>query len=262
MIQLIENTVNLLRSKKPLVLNLTNYVTMDFMANGLLALGAAPLMSVCDDELEDLIKIADTVNMNIGTLDHALISRCKKAAILAKQQGKPVILDPVGSGASPIRTQVSRELMVYADIIRGNASEIMSLSDLSSTTFGVESMHTSDQATTQARALAQQLSATLIVSGEKDFITDGVNEEVLHYGSALMPLVTGMGCLLTAVVAAFRAVIDDPFEAARIATAYYGLCGNIAGRATQHPGTFRMAFIDALYLADRDAMEPFYGRQH
>lgn len=239
-----------IQRNKPIILCLTNVVTMDFMANSLLALGAAPIMSCDDRELEALIAISSAINLNIGTLDAAFISRCQHAADIARHQQKPVILDPVGAGASLIRTQSARELMPFADIIRGNASEVMALIDLNIASAGVESTRSTAMAKDSADTLARQLNNTVIVSGKEDYITDGNRQETLHVGSPLMPLVTGMGCTLTAVVAAFRAVIPDSFEAARIATTYFGLCGSAAEQKTKQPGSFRTAFIDALYLLE------------
>jgi hydroxyethylthiazole kinase len=237
-----------LKTTKPLVLNVTNYVTMDFMANALLAVGAAPIMTVCDEELAELINIASSININIGTLDKLFIERCYQAVQLAKQYQKPVILDPVGAGATLIRTQVARDLLESADIIRGNASEIIALTATTGDTLGVESTHTTVEAKATARALAKQYGATVVVSGPVDFVADSEQEIELPFGSALMPYVTGMGCTLTAVIAAFRAVIDNSFEAAQLATAYYGTCGQRAASKASTPGGFRTAFIDQLFM--------------
>lgn len=247
MIEPIKKARDCVLATKPLVLNITNYVTMDLMANGLLALGAAPVMSACDKELEALVQICHAVNLNIGTLDDALIKRCELVARLAQRYHKPVILDPVGAGASHIRTKTVKALLPYVDIMRGNASEIMSLVDADVQTLGVESTHASMQARAAACGLATKFQITVVVSGEIDYVTDGTQEIMLSHGSAVMPLVTGMGCLLTAVIAAFRGVMDDSFEAASVATAYYGLCGAAAEKISERPGTFRVAFIDALH---------------
>lgn len=247
MINLIQTARSNIKEKKPIVLCLTNYVTMDFMANSLLALGAAPIMSCDDHELEELINISHSVYLNIGTLDNAFITRCHKAALIAKSCGKPVILDPVGAGASFIRTQGAQTLMPFADIIRGNASEIMSLIDMQTTTAGVESTQTTHVAKESADALAKQLDCTVVVSGQEDYITNGKQQASLHGGSPLMPLITGMGCTLTAVIAAFRGVLPDSFQAGLLATAYFGMCGELAEQKSTLPGSFKTAFMDALY---------------
>lgn len=243
----IKKAIAQLRQTKPLVLCLTNYVTMDFMANTLLALGAAPLMSCETSEFDELLQLCHAVYINIGTLDESFILRCTQAIALAQRYHKPIVLDPVGAGASKIRTQTAREFMQAADIIRGNASEIMALADSASQTLGVESMHQVSDAKTVAQQLANKLKCTIVVSGPEDFVTDGTKEIFLCGGSPLMPLVTGMGCSLTAVIAAFRAVITDSMQAATLATAYFGLCGSAAAQKTDKPGAFRTMFIDEVY---------------
>ena len=247
MMNLIHSAKANIKQHKPIILCLTNYVTMDFMANSLLALGAAPIMSCDDTELEELINISHAINLNMGTLDGAFISRCQTAVKIAQQNNKPIILDPVGAGASHIRTQSAKTLMPFADIIRGNASEIMALADMQTQTAGVESTQTTHMAKESADLLAKQLHNTVIVSGKEDYVTDGQRQETLQFGSSLMPFITGMGCTLTAVVAAFRAIQADSYDAARFATAFFGLCGNIAEQKAKAPGSFRTAFIDALY---------------
>ena len=250
----LKNALTQLRKTKPLILCLTNHVTMDFMANSLLSLGAAPIMTQDIRELDELVRMSHAININIGTLDEAFIARAIKTVHLAQQYNKPIILDPVGAGATQIRTTSARALMTSAQIIRGNASEIMALVDNANTTLGVEATHQVSDAKASATQLAKLHQSTVVVSGEKDFVTDGCEEAQLPFGSALMPLVTGMGCTLTAVIATFRAVTPDSFKAAHLATAYFGLCGSLAAQKTTTPGSFRTLFIDELYRADFAAM--------
>jgi len=259
MINRMNSTLALLKKTKPLVLCLTNYVTMDFMANSLLALGAAPIMSCANEEFSELIYLSHALYINIGTLDKAFIDKALIAAHLAKTMGKPVVLDPVGVGASPFRTENARKLMPYATIIRGNASEIMGLLDDEAKTRGVDSASSTEVAKNHAVTLAKQLNCTVVISGEQDCITDGHEILLLNVGSPLMPLITGMGCSLTAVIAAFCA-ITSPYIAASLATLYFGLCGNMAETVTDKPGSFRAAFIDALYIADIERMRDFYDK--
>ena len=243
-----------LRNTKPVILCLTNHVTMDFMANSLLALGASPIMSSCDSELECLINISHAVTINIGTFDSAFITRCMQAIELCRRYNKPIILDPVGAGASLSRTEHARALMGSANIIRGNASEIMALMNTLIHTAGVETTQSTQAAKQSASTLATELNCTVAVSGPEDYITNGQQESSLTFGSEIMPLITGMGCTLTAVIAAFRAVIQEPFHAARLATAYFGLCGQLAEYKTTLPGSFRTEFINELYKADFETM--------
>ena len=250
----IAQSLQKLRSSKPLVLSLTNHVTMDFMANCLLSLGAAPIMSEDVNELDELVQIVQVLNLNIGTLNNDFLQRAISGAQFAQAASKPIILDPVGAGATAIRTQAAQALLPYAAIVRGNASEIMALAELGNKTLGVEAAHQVDDAAQSARDLARLHHCTIVVSGERDLITDGHRLDHLAFGSALMPCVTGMGCALTAVIAAFRAVIADSYQAARQGAAYYSLCGSLAAGKTNKPGSFRTAFIDELYAADLQAM--------
>jgi hydroxyethylthiazole kinase len=245
--QALEKAIMDIRQVRPLILCLTNQVTMDFMANCLLALGAAPIMSADRGELEELIQISHAVNINIGTFDSAFTERANTAAELAQRHLKPIILDPVGAGATLSRTLVSQSLMRSATIIRGNASEILALNNATQQTHGVESNHPVIDAIASAKAIVHQSSCVVIISGPQDIVVDPHHEERFLYGSPLMSLVTGMGCAFTAIVAAFKAVIPDAFQAACLATTYMGLCGSIAAQQTKNPGTFRTFFIDELY---------------
>jgi hydroxyethylthiazole kinase len=230
---------------KPLVLHLTNYVTMDLVANGLLAIGSAPLMSMCTQELEELIMLSRAVVINLGTLNTAFIKQCHHAVQCAKHYQKYVILDPVGAGASTLRTQTARALLPYAAVVKGNASEILALEKDHASTLGVESTHTMDVAQQTAITLAQQHACTVVISGPEDYITNGQHNCLLTGGSPLMARITGMGCLLTSMIAAFHAVHANAFEAAQCAVASMNRCGQMVTESS--PGSYRTAFIDALY---------------
>jgi hydroxyethylthiazole kinase len=220
---------------------------MDFVANSLLALGAAPLMSQSEDELEDLVRLSQSLYINLGTLDRNFIERAIFAAGLAKQMKKPMIIDPVGAGASRLRTKAAQALAPFAAIIRGNASEILALADEESKTRGVESLHTVEQAKLTAKHFARSHQKVLVVSGPVDFITDGSEETTLPFGSPLMPRITGMGCTLSALIAAFAGLHLTTYKASVLATAYVGLSGQQAFEREKEPGSYRQAFINALY---------------
>src|SRR4029078_84098 len=217
--------IQLIKNQNPLILNITNYVTMDFVANGLLSLGASPIMSHAEEEIEDLLQLTKAVVINLGTLDEKFISLCKKTCKLANQLAIPIILDPVGSGASRYRTETSLSLIndFHFAMIRGNASEIMSLANQSYTTKGVDTVMTTDAAIEYAQSLSHQFNSTMIISGKTDVIIDKELLTRLSVGSQLMPFVTGSGCLLTAIIAAFHSVHNNKFEAATMATLFYGL---------------------------------------
>lgn len=252
MITEIQSSLSQLRQVQPLVLCLTNYVTMDFMANALLALGAAPLMSESREEVEEFVSISHALYINIGTLNDAFVTRALFAAKIANYLNKPIILDPVGAGASKLRTAAAMEILPLAQVIRGNASEIISLAGENGATKGVESSDPVHKAMSSARTLAQKHHKLVVVSGPEDFITDSKQEQILRFGSALMPKITGMGCTMTAVLSAFVASNPNMYQALTYATAYFSLCGQQTQQQTQVPGSFRQLFIDNLYQPDWD----------
>ncbi len=265
-----------LREKKPLILNLTNLVTMDFMANALLALGAAPLMSAADEEIAELVGISSAVNINIGTLDRAFMQRALLAAKTAQGLKKIMVLDPVGAGASQLRSTASAALLPWATMVRGNGSEILSLEQESREgqhepenkkppeynighvehvgPLGVESTVGSLDAVMVAEQLASQ-GKIIIVSGREDYITDGKQHFRCPYGSNLMQSITGMGCVLTAVVAAFAAVGGNGLMAANMAVHFFALTGQVAAQSHHEPASFKTKFIDLLFAPDWQAIE-------
>ncbi|MFT4060109.1 MAG: hydroxyethylthiazole kinase [Legionella sp.] len=250
MIEQIKATLTKVRQNKPLILCLTNYVTMDLMANSLLALGAAPVMSESIDEIEEFVTISQAIYINIGTITNAFMERARLAIKIANAQNKPVILDPVGTGASRLRTSAAMELLPLVSVIRGNASEIISLSGARNVSKGVEATDAVSSAMNSARALAQNYSKIIVITGPEDFVTDGTQQKNLVYGSSLMSLITGMGCTMTAVLSAFVACNPNYYLASVEATAYFGLCGQLTQEQAKVPGLFRQVFIDNLYFPD------------
>ncbi|MEE4265006.1 MAG: hydroxyethylthiazole kinase [Desulfobacteraceae bacterium] len=238
-----------LREKKPLIHNITNYVVMNYTANALLAMGASPVMAHAQNEVEDMVAFAGALVLNIGTLTDDWISSMIKAGAKASQLGTPIILDPVGSGATPLRTNSAKKIIQQTKItvIRGNASEILSLRDENSKTKGVDSIHSVDEAAEAARNLADEMHTTLAITGPEDLITDGGRVLRVSNGHPLMGYVTGTGCTATATIGAFLAVDDDPVSATATALAFFGLAGEIAAETASAPGTFMIQMLDALY---------------
>lgn len=257
----IKDVINRIKKTKPLILNLTNFVTMDFVANCLLSLGAAPIMCVYEDEMEELVNISSAIVINIGTLDNGFIKLVKKAIILSQRYNKPIVLDPVGCGATKIRTKIAIDLAQHCDIVRGNASEIMALGKTSCLTKGVESVHRIEDAIEVADHIAQHLNLTIIVSGPMDYITNGIHTKKIGFGSPLMTNITGMGCCLTAVNAAILAITRNPFEAAIIGAQFYSLCGELVSQNHKKPGAFKTAFLDMLFSPDFHEMRKLYDQR-
>lgn len=237
-----------IREQSPLVHNITNYVAMNIAANGLLAIGASPLMSFCKEEMEEIVGIARALVINIGCLDLNEIEGMKAAAEAACKTGAPWVLDPVGAGASKIRTETSLSLIekFHPTIIRGNASEIMCLAGASIQSHGVDSANSSSDAHEAARSLAKESGAVVSVSGAVDYITDGSREATVSNGDPLMSKVTAMGCTASAITGAFAAVDKDAFCAALNAMVIMGIAGEKAAKKSHGTGSLAMNFIDEL----------------
>jgi len=241
--------LNAVREKAPLVHNITNYVVMNNTANALLAIGASPVMAHAVEEVKDMVAIASALVINMGTVSGKWVDAMLLAGKAANEKGIPVIFDPVGVGATSYRNQVAASIVknCHPSVIRGNASEIMSLANVNATTKGVDSTASSNAALDAAKRLALKTKAVVVISGEEDFITDGKIVHSVKNGSPLMPKVTGMGCTATALTGAFAAVDPDFMVAATTAMAVMGVTGEIAAKQAKGPGTMQLYFLDALY---------------
>ena len=248
-----------IRERKPLVHNITNYVVMNYTANALLACGASPVMAHAAEEVEEMVSLAGALVLNIGTLSHPWIEAMLKAGKRANALHVPVILDPVGAGATSLRTASAKRLIaeVSIQVIRGNASEILSLAGekSASRTKGVDSLHTVDQATEAAVALARELKTTLAITGAVDLITNGEQVCRVWNGHEMMGRVTGTGCTATAMIGAYLAVTPHPLEAATQGLAYFGLAGEKAAIKALSPGSYQIALLDALYEMKEDELK-------
>ncbi|MDY0219981.1 MAG: hydroxyethylthiazole kinase [Desulfobacterium sp.] len=239
-----------IRQTSPLIHNITNYVVMNNTANALLALGASPVMAHAVEEVEDMVNLAGALVLNIGTLSPAWVEAMFKAAKKAGEKGIPVILDPVGVGATPYRTRTALDLAreTHPSIIRGNASEIMALAQAGATTKGVDSTSSSDHALESARNLTVEFDTVVCITGRIDYIVDKDQQTIeVTNGHEIMPRVTGLGCTATALCGAFSAVNSDFPKAAAHAMAIMGIAGEMSGKTAKGPGSFQVGFIDALY---------------
>jgi hydroxyethylthiazole kinase len=247
----------LVRQIKPLIHNITNMVVMNVTANALLAMGASPVMAHAKNEVREMVKLASALVLNLGTLSEEWVDSMLMAGEKATKLNIPVILDPVGSGATSFRTASAKKLInkINIRVIRGNPSEILSLGHESSKTKGVDSLHTVDDASITAKVLAEQLKTTLAVTGPTDFVTDGERIIRILNGHPLMSLITGSGCMATAIIAAFLAVDSDAASASATALSYFGLAGEIAGRKSFGPGTFMVQLLDSLYSLTPEMLE-------
>ncbi len=251
-----ENLKNL-RDKKPLIHNITNFVVMNYTANALLACGASPVMAHAQEEVEEMVSFAGALVLNIGTLTPYWIESMLKAGKKANDVNVPIILDPVGSGATKLRTDSAKKLIdeLSITVVRGNASEVLSLTHKGSKTKGVDSLHSVDDASDAAIQLAKELDTTLAITGAVDLVTDGQLIHRVSNGHELMRNITGTGCTATALIGAFLAVDKNPIEATSTALSFFGLAGELAASKAKMPGSFQIALLDALFTIDEKRLE-------
>ncbi|XXG67928.1 hypothetical protein AAC387_Pa06g1157 [Persea americana] len=250
-------SIRAVRERSPLVQCITNFVSMDLMANTLLAGGASPAMVHCLQEIPDFTPHADSLCINIGTLSPDWVLSMKASASLAAEKGRPWVLDPVAVSASDFRMTVCLDLVqLRPTVIRGNASEIMALSSASlGPNKGVDSSHGTMDAVEAARSLAQRSGAIVAVSGAVDVITDGQRVVGVCNGVAMMQRITATGCAVTALIAAFVAANpSNPFEATACSLSIFGVAGELGMDVAKGPASLRMHMIDSLHGLDEPTL--------
>ena len=247
-----------IRRKNPLILCITNYVAMEFNADALLAVGASPLMSLNENEMEQLALRCSALYVNIGCPDRHVIAAAEKAVRSVALSGKPWVLDPVGVGVTSLRNAAALNLMhiYHPSVIRGNASEISALAGENSLSSGLESAVAVDEAQKAAVSLASDIHGTVVVSGPSDYVTDGHRTVRIHNGSPLMRYVTGAGCTASALCAAFLAVDNDTFTAAWGAMEMIGCAGQLAAEKCSGSGSLKAGIVDELCNCAPEAYVP------
>ena len=266
--QVLKTMLENVRAKSPLVHNITNYVTVNDVANVLLAAGGSPIMSDDADDVEDITSICGGLNINIGTLNKNTIPSMFLAGQKANALGHIVLLDPVGAGASRLRTDTANQLLqeVRFDAVRGNISEIKTLCTGSGSTKGVDADAVDtvteanlDDGVALVKAFAKQTGCIIAVTGAIDLVSDGERCWCIRNGRAEMSRITGTGCQLSALMTAFLVANPDrKLDAAAAAVCMMGLAGEI-GWANMQPGdgnsTYRNRIIDAIFNMTGDALE-------
>lgn len=242
--------IDRVRRLNPLVHNITNIVVANFSANGLLAIGASPFMAAGLSEVEEVAAIAGALVLNMGTLDETSLEAMLRAGRAAERHGVPVVLDPVGAGATAYRNDaaalLARSLRLAA--VRGNAAEIANLAGEAWASKGVDAGEGGDIVPIAERA-ARSLGCVVIATGREDVVTDGTRTVIVEGGHPLLTRVTGTGCLLSAVVGAFAAVADGELVDASVeAVAFYGAAARLAAETTEKlgPGSFQTEFLNQL----------------
>ncbi len=246
------NLLNTLREKNLIAFNISNFVTVQDVANGINALGSSPIMSQDKGEAEEMVKISGSVTINLGAFYDEQLEQTNSVAKFANQYNKPLVLDPVGVGAGSRRKKVCNELLdkYRFAVIRGNAGEIATLADAEWNTKGIDSGQGSGNIVEIAKKLANKRNCVVCASGKVDVITDGNQVVKIFNESNLFKLHVGSGDMLSSTIGCFVGVTDDYFEAAQIATAVFDVAGEIA--ASKMPeelaGSFGPKLIDELHL--------------
>ena len=247
-----------MREQKPLVHQITNYVVMNETANATLALGALPVMAHAGEEVEEMTGIASSLVLNIGTLSGHWVDAMLLAGVAATGRGIPVVLDPVGVGATEYRTATARRILELVDVtvLRGNAGEIATLVGAHAEVRGVESIATGIEPAELARTAARSLGVIASVTGPVDHVSDGERVLAVANGDALLATVTGTGCMSSAITGCFLAAKPgEPLEAAAEALAAFGVAAEDAARGAEGPGTFHARLYDGLYALDPDTLD-------
>jgi hydroxyethylthiazole kinase len=246
-----------IRERKPLVHQITNYVVMNETANATLALGALPVMAHAVQEVAEMASVASALVLNIGTLSDEWVEAMLIAGRAANKAGVPVVLDPVGAGATAYRTETSRELLDELEIavVRGNSAEIATLAGKQAEIRGVEAVGGAG-GPDLARDAAAVLGCVAAVTGPVDHVSDGQTVHGVANGHELLGTVTGTGCMSTAITGCFLAVrADDPLAAATEALVAFGVAGEDAAKKAKGPGSFHVALYDALYSLDPNKLD-------
>jgi hydroxyethylthiazole kinase len=251
-------TLRELRERKPLVHQITNYVVMNETANATLALGALPVMAHAPEEVEEMVGLASALVLNIGTLSKPWIESMLLAGRAATGRGIPIVLDPVGAGATGYRTDTSQRILdeVRVTVLRGNPGEVATLVGADAEVRGVESIASGLEPVELAREAARQLGLVASVTGPVDHVSDGERVLTVANGHPLLAAVTGTGCISSALTGCFLAAKpEEPLEAAAEALAALGVAAEDAAAGAEGPGTFHARLYDALAALDPDTLD-------
>jgi hydroxyethylthiazole kinase len=247
-----------LREAKPLVHQITNYVVMNETANATLALGALPVMAHAREEVEEMVHLAGALVINIGTLSPQWVDAMVAAGRKANELGVPVVLDPVGAGATTYRTETAKRILdeVGVAVLRGNVGEVATLVGVAAEVRGVESIEAGGDAAEVARSAARSLGVVASVTGPVDHVSDGDGVLAISNGHPLLAAITGTGCMSSTVTGCFLAVNRDrPLDAAAEALVAFGVAGEDAAVGARGPGSFHVALYDALAALDPETLD-------
>ena len=251
-------TLRILRERKPLVHQITNYVVMNETANATLALGALPVMAHAREEVEEMVGLAGALVLNIGTLSPAWVDAMIAAGKAANAAGIPVVLDPVGAGATRYRTDTAKRILaeVEVTVLRGNQGEVATLVGVAAEVRGVESIGIADEPAALAQLAGRNLGLVASVTGVVDHVSNGVRSFAIANGHELLATVTGTGCMSSAITGCFLAAKpSEPLEAAAEALAAFGVAAEDAARHAKGPGSFHVGLYDGLAALDPASLD-------
>lgn len=255
------NYLKILREQNPLIHNITNIVVANYVANGLLSIGASPIMSDAIEEMNELPAICQALVINIGTLTAEQVKAMIKAGISANKNNTPVVLDPVGVGATTFRQESVKTLLseIKFDLIRGNAGEIAHLAQVNWNAKGVDAGSGNVNLSQIAKDVAIKYNCIVSISGEIDYISDGLQVAKINNGTQLFPKITGSGCLLSAVCGAFLTLGKNSFDLTLNACTAYAIAGEIAQEklSENQTGQFYISLLDNLAKIDDETLEQY-----
>lgn len=245
------------RTEKPVIHHLTNWVTIYDCANIVKVFGASPVMAHAKEEVADMAGIASALVLNIGTLTTDFVEAMKLAAIAANRKGIPVVLDVCGAGATKLRDDKCFEILdeVKVDIIKGNASEIARIAGENVQTKGVDAAAVEKNLQELASGLARKRNCTIVITGIEDIVTDGKRVVLVKNGHPMMASIVGTGCMATSVIGTFAAVEKDLVAASVAGLVCYEVAAEIAVQEAKGPGTFKEKLYDAVYSLDADTVK-------
>ena len=246
------NLINTVKEKNPLVTHYTNNVTINDCAKITLAIGASPLMSFSYEEVDDIVSVASSVVINIGTMNSEYVDLFIKAGKAANKYNKPVILDPVGVFATKARMELTNKLLneVKFDVVKGNISEIKFIGGFDVKGKGVDSFDDGSDATEIVKRVAQKLESVVVATGKVDIITDGKSTYKVNNGTQKLKGITGTGCMTASLIASFMACTDNNLQAATMGTLAMSLCGELADKDNISLGSFKVKLMDNIYTLD------------
>lgn len=243
---LLSELLRRLREKRPLVHHITNYVTVNDCANVTLFIGAAPVMAEAKEEVADMASLASALVLNIGTLRREQVDAMLIAGQKANEMGIPVVLDPVGAGATRYRTEVAARLLqqLQIAIIKGNAGEIGTMAGTGGVVRGVDSEGVSGDPVQVCRTLADLSGAVVVMSGAADIATDGKRTVMVDNGHEMMGRISGTGCMASSLVGAFAPTSEDHVATSAAALVAFGIAGERAAKRARGPYAFKAALMD------------------